>query len=287
MGGVIFVLVLEDVDPTLGKGFYFYKQVCYKIEDSPVPPKPFPMVEETGLQTMHHFLQNLITDFVMSSKSVTRWVRLLDWSRVLERPLYYALMGQGGGISMNTDTNDFFPDMEWHESVYCGVGYIDVAGVNLQDLSYKEEQLKNDLLRADPYESFDLLAWVEYGDDIWRLMNRRSEIYYEELSKMLAHENGWQLGVRCAVHWIGLACWMHSSEWVSMSTSNWHRRGWNGHHHGLGASFVPETRVAVSWILCPRDPAPVSVRSLVHKDLIDIDIDEPLKKNLSNFSQRD
>ncbi|EFJ05445.1 hypothetical protein SELMODRAFT_431558 [Selaginella moellendorffii] len=159
MGGVIFFLVLEDLDPTLGKGFYFYKQprarsrrrwccdlrllsssdfrgaapktleeVCYKIEDSPVPPTPFPMVEETGLQTMHHFLQNLITDFVMSSKSVT------------------------------TGYNFWIGDMEWHESVYCGVGYIDVAGVNLQDLSYKEEQLKNDLLRADPYESLDLAA---------------------------------------------------------------------------------------------------------------------------------
>ncbi|EFJ12149.1 hypothetical protein SELMODRAFT_20285, partial [Selaginella moellendorffii] len=168
-----------------------------KIENSPVPPTPFPVVEETGLQTMRirigaplsakpdveevavdsegvktvnipveglsQVTIQCSTDFVTSSKSVSmklRRVRLLGLEGAGKTSLYYALMGQGGGVSMNTDTDGFFPDMEWREGVSCGVGYVDAAGVNLQDLSYESEQLKNELSRADPYKSLDLVVLV-------------------------------------------------------------------------------------------------------------------------------
>ncbi|EFJ11959.1 hypothetical protein SELMODRAFT_425760 [Selaginella moellendorffii] len=43
--------------------------------------------------------------------------------------------------------------LRWVRLLVWSVGYIDSVGVNFQDLSYDEEQLKNGLLRADPYKS--------------------------------------------------------------------------------------------------------------------------------------
>ncbi|EFJ36673.1 hypothetical protein SELMODRAFT_403271 [Selaginella moellendorffii] len=337
-------------------------RICISAPLSAKPDVEEVVVDSEGVKIVNISVEGLSqatilcsTNFVTSSKSVS--MKLRWWhGKVLERQ--WARWWH----SMSTDINNFFPDIECHESISCGVGYIDVIGVNLQ--------LKNDLLIADLYKSLDLvvlvhnlahkiprlqqqaadhsqpalgtlldeitaaeLAWEEYGDDIWRLMDRLSEIYYEELSKV--HSAGPQEWL-AALYSAGVPCAVASTMDQISLLNALIRMGLDKSEavryvvHGFNTIIIESRQLSQkrmewtpprigSWILCPRDQrgreldplsqrlewpgfmqnvvvvthhsraAPLSVRSLVHKDLeeilpakylIDIGIKEPLENNL-------
>ncbi|KAJ7539421.1 hypothetical protein O6H91_11G091900 [Diphasiastrum complanatum] len=85
------------------------------------------------------------TDFMKSSKKVSitlRRVRLLGLEGAGKTSLFHALLGKGGSTA---NGGGIFPDMEWNEGVVSGVGYIDAAGVNLQDLTSEAHLLRQEL----------------------------------------------------------------------------------------------------------------------------------------------
>eukprot|EP00897_Mesotaenium_endlicherianum_P004946 jgi/Mesen1/447/ME000101S10674 len=102
------------------------------------------------------------SDFAAASSPVTmrlRRVRLLGLEGAGKTSLYCALLGEGGATTGSID-GGVLPDMDWREGVEGGVGYIDAAGVNLQDLPSEARALRDELAASTLGRQVDLLVVV-------------------------------------------------------------------------------------------------------------------------------
>jgi hypothetical protein len=100
-----------------------------------------------AVQGLGEVIVSCSTDFVTDTRKVAvrvRRVRLLGFEGAGKTSLYFALLGTGGTTISNSN-GGVLPDMDWREGVVGGVSYVDAPGVNLQDLPWEAEQLKQEL----------------------------------------------------------------------------------------------------------------------------------------------